>query len=145
MKNKYLEMKEKQQQRVNDFDGWFFAFSKEQFEKGMKSVGLKPTDTDKVVRTFGGGFVLKDRVSELDEIFRSYRRELEAAIDTDKTGDGFIYDMFVYELNNHEYSYTGDATETLDSLGLTMKEVMNNIPLCNGFGLAIESCLENAW
>ncbi len=55
--------------------------------------------------------------------------ELDGAIDLDITGfDGemkaalkepdFLLDALVYELNNHEYCYTGDTGPALDALGL---------------------------
>lgn len=31
--------------------------------------------------------------------------------------------MFLYELDNHEYGYTGDLEDTLDCLGLTWEEL----------------------
>ena len=40
MKNKYDEIKEKHQQRVNNFP-MIFAFSQEQLYEGMKKLGLK--------------------------------------------------------------------------------------------------------
>jgi len=40
--------------------------------------------------------------------------------------ENFVYDMFDYELGNHEYNYTQDITDTLDSLGLTYEEVEGN-------------------
>lgn len=48
------------------------------------------------------------------------RKEKKAA---DEDGTGFLYQMFKYELDNHEYGYTGDFEDTLDSLGLTWEEV----------------------
>ena len=47
MKNKYDEIKEKHQQRVNNFP-MIFAFSQEQLYERMKKLGLKSTDTDKI-------------------------------------------------------------------------------------------------
>ena len=55
----------------------------------------------------------------MHETFARHHKELQAAIDADPTGEGFIKDMFLYELENHEYSYTGTAEDALDSLGLT--------------------------
>ena len=68
---------------------------------------------------FGGGYCRKSDVAKLNEMFTRHRKELEDAIAGDKTGQGFICDMFLQELENHEYSYTGDVQETLDALGIT--------------------------
>ena len=123
MANKYLELKAKHQQEVDDFP-MFFAFSESQFEEGMKKLGLKPTDT-KLIYKLGstGGFYRKSDSQALKDMFLRHRQEQADAIAADKTGKGYIYDMFNYELANHEYAYTGDLEPTLDALGLTIEEV----------------------
>lgn len=143
MSNKYLEMKKKHQKIIDAFDGWFFAFSKEQFNEGMKKVGLNPEDTDKILRIFGGGFVLKERVAEMEAMFDKNYQEMQEAIKADVEGTGFIYDMFLYELENHEYSYTGEVEDTLDALGFEIDEVLNNAQMSKGLCLAIETCMQN--
>lgn len=45
--NAYKVLKEKRQQEVNSFP-IAFAFSDQQFDEGMRKLGLNPTDTDKV-------------------------------------------------------------------------------------------------
>ena len=65
--------------------------------------------------------------------------ELQAAIDADLTGKGFIFDMFSYELANHEYNYTGDISSTLEALNLTEDEVNNNKRIQLGLKLAIKA------
>ena len=35
----------------------------------------------------------------------------------------FAYDMFRYELANHEYGYTYDTDDTVEALGLTYDEI----------------------
>jgi hypothetical protein len=47
--------------------------------------------------------------------------------------------MFVYELGNHEYSYTGDIDETLDALGFTIEDIKNDERLEKGLLLAMKS------
>ena len=139
MSNQYAEMKERQQRVVNDFNGWFFAFSNEQFDEGMKKIGLNPEETDKICRIGGGGYILKDRLKAMEFMFDSIHKELEAAIEADTDGTGFIYDMFRYELANHEYGITGELDETLDALGLTEEDINASTALTNGLGLAIEN------
>ena len=41
---------------------------------------------------------------------------MAAAIAEDKTGDGFLYQMFLCELDNHEYGGTGGSKDTADAL-----------------------------
>ena len=44
--------------------------------------------------------------------------------------------MFFSELENHEYSYTGSAEDTLDSLGLSFEDVAADPRLAHGLDLA---------
>ena len=59
-------------------------------------------------------------------MFERHHREIVEAIEADKRGDGFIYDMFTYELANHEYCYTEDPSEALQALHLTPEDIENN-------------------
>lgn len=132
MANKYNALKEKHQKEVNDFP-MFFAFNNSQFEEGMKKLGLKPTDTKKIYKLGNtGGFYRRSDSDALHEMFHRHTEEMSAAIAADPTGDGFIYDMFNYELANHEYGYTGDLEPTLDALGLTMDEIRKDPRLTHG-------------
>lgn len=73
--------------------------------------------------------------------YARHEKEMAAAISDDKTGDGFIYQMFLYELNNHEYGYTGDSEETLDALDYTMEQVQADARLLHGFEKARKKIL----
>lgn len=126
MANQYLELKKKFEDEFSAFPIQF-AFSKEQFAEGMKKLGLDPEkDTDKVCTGFGGGFFKKTDTDALIAMLDSHDKQLKAAIAEDSTGEGFIYDMFYYELANHEYGYTRDLTQTLDALGMTLDSVNAN-------------------
>ena len=121
--NKYVQMRKRQQEEFNALP-LGFAFSNEQFEKMMIGWGLDPQkDTDKIFRIPGGGFVQKKDRTLLHDMLNRHDAEMQVAIKEDKTGDGFIYEMFLYELNNHEYGYTRDAEETLDALGYTFEQL----------------------
>jgi len=116
--NQYQEMRNRQQAEINAFP-MFFAFNKQQFAEGMRTLGLSLSDTCQMCSIFGGGYCRKSDAAKLDEMLARHRKELEDAISSDKTGKGFIFDMFLQELENHEYSYTGDVQEALDALGIT--------------------------
>lgn len=89
--------------------------------------GLDPEkDLDKIVSIGAGGYIQKKDRSLMHETFDRHRRERKEAIAADQTGEGFIFDMFLYELNNHEYGYTGDTSEALEALGLTAQEVVDD-------------------
>ena len=140
--NPYQEMRNRQQAEVNAFP-IFFAFSNNQFEEGMHKLGLAIKDTCQVCSIGTGGYCRKSDVAKLNEMFRRHRTELEDAIASDKTGQGFICDMFLHELENHEYSYTGDVQETLDALGITA-QYMEAVPqLLDGLALACEKAMQH--
>ena len=141
--NTYLKLKQKHQEEVNSFP-MAFAFNQKQFEEGMKKIGLKPTDTDKVYGMRGtGGFYKKTDHDKLSEMFDRHKEEMKNAIESDKTGDNFIYDMFNYELSNHEYVITYSVDDTLNALGLTEEEVNNNPVLLHGLQKARKAQFNN--
>lgn len=56
-----------------------------------------------------------------------------------KTGEGFIKEMFQFELANYEFDYTHELEPTLEALNLTKKQIRENKTLKNGLLLAINS------
>lgn len=134
--NRYTEMRQRQQEVFNALP-LGYAFSDAQFDQMMRGWGLDPeTDLDKIYKFPGGGFVQKKHHKLLRDTLDSFDAERQAAIDADKTGEGFIFEMFLAELENHEYGYTGDATDALDALGLTAEEVVADERLNRGFTMA---------
>lgn len=134
--NKYMELKARQQQEVNALP-LGFAFSEKQFKEMMTGWGLDPEkDLDKIVSIGYGGFVQKKDRSIMHETFDRHKWELKEAIAADKTGEGFIFDMFLSELDNHEYGYTGDTTDALEALGFTAQEVVDDLRLNRGISKA---------
>jgi len=126
-KNAYEILRNKQQEEFNKFP-MGFAFSDEQFKEAMEKLGLTEKDTDKVVSIGAGGFIRKSDVKLFNEMNNRLDKEKKEAIAADKDGTGFIKDMFLYELGNHEYIITYDLTDTLDSLDLTMEDVKKKPP-----------------
>ena len=134
--NRYADLKQRQQQEFSAFP-MQFAFSDSQFAEGMAALGLEPTDTDKIYKAPGGGFYRREDRPRLYDMMGRFDRELQEAIAGDQTGDGFIYEMFLYELNVHEYGYTMDTEDTLDALGYTVEEVLGNPRLKRGIEKAV--------
>lgn len=120
--NAYQEMITRHQAEFNSFP-MFFAFNNQQFDEGMQKLGLNLTDTKSVCSFGAGGFYRKSDAPQLREMLDRHHQEIADAIAADLTGDGFIYDMFDYELGNHEYAYTQDLSDTLQALNLTPEEV----------------------
>lgn len=135
--NKYLDMRNRHQAEVNAFP-MHFCFGEEQIRKKFEELGLdREKDLDKIVVIKGtGGFVLKEDAPALKEMLDRHSREMEEAIADDKSGNGFIYEMFLYELNNHEYGYTYDASDALRSLKLTLKQIEASPALKHGWDRA---------
>ena len=134
--HRYMELKQRQQAEFNAFP-MQFAFSERQFAEGMAALGLEPTDTDKIYSAPGGGFYRREDSQRLKDMTDRFDRELAGAIAADKTGEGFIYEMFLCELDDHEYGYTGDTTDALRALGYTAAEVLENPQLKRGFEKAV--------
>ena len=132
----YLELKQSHNNEVNAFP-FFFAFSNKQFEEGMAKFGLLTTDTDKIYKLGNtGGFYLRTDAERLHEMFSRHEKEMQDAIDADTTGEGFILEMFDYELADHEYIVTCDVSSTLDALGLTPDDIEKDQRLQHGLKLA---------
>lgn len=140
--NKYAEMRQRQQQEVNALPIGF-AFGNRQFEEMMSGWGLDPEkDLDKIYRLGGtGGFYKKTDAQLIRDTFKRHEEELEAAIAEDKTGDGFIYEMFLNELADHEYGYTGEYEDTLDAVGYTWEEVQADKRLLHGLEKAAQKIM----
>lgn len=135
--NEYMEMRDRQQK---EFDALplGFAFGQKQFEEMMRSWDLDPEkDTGKICSIGAGGYIQKKDVELLRQTSKRHKEEMEAAIAGDKTGEGFIYQMFLCELDNHEYGYTGDTSDTLEALGYTAEQVLESPCLKRGIEKAV--------
>lgn len=137
--NKYLQMKKAHQEEVNNFP-MVFAFSKQQFEEAMSKLGLTSTDIDKICSIGGGGIIRKTDVDSLKSMFDKHNKEKQEAINND---DEYIFQMFNYELSNHEYCYTGSISDTLDALGFTYDEIQANSRLLTALNSAIDEQRNN--
>ena len=137
--NAYAEMKKRHQEEVNALP-MYWAFTEERFDE----VGLTKNDTDKLCRAPGGGFCLASDAQMIADTLIRHRKELEAAIEADATGDDFVKDMFMYELRNHEYTYTCDVEETVESCGFTIEQVENDKRLLHGLETAAKQLREAA-
>ena len=137
--NEYKALKDKHQAEVNAFP-MFFAFNNAQFDRGMKELGLEPGDTGQIYKLGNtGGYYRRSDAGRFHEMLDRHSAEMEAAISADKTGNGFIFQMFCYELANHEYIITGDVSDALDALGLTADDVNASKNLQHGLKLAIKT------
>ena len=118
--NEYRKLKNKHQEEYNALPK-FFAFSEEDFEKGMSTLGLM------------GMFYLKEDEPLFKETIQRFHDALQKAISEDETGDNFIYQMFYTELINHEYAFTEDPEDALTALNLTWEQIQADPRLKHGF------------
>ena len=140
--NAYQEMKDRQQKEFDAFP-MGAAFSQQQFQNMMEKWGLTVNDTDKICSIGGGCYIRKTDIAAFTTLINKTAAKLKNAITADTTGDGFIFDMFVYELANHEYCITYDLDDTLDALGLTIEEIKADKRLHYGLNKAIKHYLKN--
>ena len=133
--NQYQELKQKHFEELNNFP-FLVAFDSIGLGFGLKKLGLKPTDTDKITLVNKSVFVKNEDVQAWKEMIARHKKEMREAIKNDKTGTGFIYDMFFSELNNHEYGYTFDDIDTIESLGYSREDIEKNSALKNGLQFA---------
>lgn len=122
MSNAYTNMRMRQQAEVNSFP-LGAAFNDKQFREMMEGWGLTENDTDKILSIGAGCFIRKTDSEALHGMFQRHNAEMQEAIAADKTGGGFIRDMFYAEMANYEYGYTLDLQDTLMALGLTAEEI----------------------
>ena len=135
--NRYAELRNRQQEEFNALP-LGFAFGQKQFDEMMRGWGLDPEkDVDKIYSIGAGGYVQKKDADLLHQTRERHDKEMAVANAEDKTGEGFIYEMFLYELENHEYGYTRDTDDTLDALGYTAEEVICDPRLKRGIEKAV--------
>ena len=140
--NTYKALRDRQSKEMNAFP-LGAAFSNKQFEEMMQKWGLTVDDTDKICSLGAGCFIRKSDKQAFLDMMKRFQDEKKAAIEQDKTGEGFIFDMFLYELGNHEYCITYDLDETLDAVGLSEEEINGDQRLSHGLQKAIKTYLKN--
>lgn len=140
--NAYKELTERHQKEVNAFPIGA-AFSDKQFAEMMQGWGFTLENTDKICSLGGGCFIRRSDKDAFLEMMERHTKEMKDAIAADETGDGFIYDMFYYELANHEYCITYDYAETLDACNISYKQLNSDKRLMHGLEKARKDYLEN--
>lgn len=127
MSESYREMRDRHQAEFNAFADKhiFFAYDDKQFDEGLARFGLARTKEDmkKLVRIESGAYMLRERVPELKADYERRHAELVAACDADRTGEGFLYQMFLCELMDHEFCYTMDPEEAVECTPYTLEEI----------------------
>lgn len=141
----YKAMKDRHQAEVNKLP-LAFAFTHDRFIEKLTEWNITEEEAKNgaIIGIGNAGFI---RSSDKELVFETLERihdEEQAAIAADTTGDGYIYQMFLYELNNHEFSYTGDVEETLAALQLTADDINGSEALRHGLKKAVKE-IAGAW
>ena len=114
-----------------------FAFNDDQFHDMLEKFGLTLDEKDKLRRIPGGGFCLATDAKMIVETMLSWSKKLSEIIETD---DEFAVDALRYELDNHEYGYTGEPDDALLELGLPSDVNKLDERMKNLFCRATELC-----
>lgn len=120
---KYLsEYMEERQTKAFDKAGAFFAFGKEQLEKGKAKSGI--TD-NKDLTQLGAGLICPKATADtlIEELNNIYKECIEEDIK-----DNGLNAIIRRELNNHEAYYTRDISSTVEALQdypVSEKDILN--------------------
>lgn len=140
----YKEYKENITQEINDFTKKYciWAFSQKQLDEALKEHNLTEKEfQDNYCSFFGGGAIRQDKVQEYLELTKRQDEELKELMKDEQ----FAYEALYYELTNHEYGYTYDATDTLASLNLTAEDIEKNQVLNRAFCKAANEIKESQY
>lgn len=133
--NRYRELcEERNKVNLKQFD-CFFAFSKEQFEQGLKSI--RPLqEGEKLVKIGGGGFATKDGYKRLAAYYESMQEKIKQECDPQE--------VYCYEFNNYEscIAYDGDMNAIRIIIDYWGEEVARKIVRKCAF-YSIDHLLEN--
>lgn len=123
----YAELKQKQQQEVNEFP-LGFAFSNDQFSKMMDNWGLnadKKEDIKKIVSIGAGGYVQIKDIPSMNKMFRRHKKELrEFRKNKNELKKAILHEMF-----NIEYEYSHDDEHLCNNLGVNFNDFKKDTEL----------------
>jgi hypothetical protein len=111
-----------------------YAYTAEALAEVMAEMGV--TSKDELVGTYGGGCMTRADYNSYMETLRRHGQERMDAIRKDKSGKGFIREMFTSMLAEDEYGFTCDESGVLDNLGLTAEDFAEIPALAVGLSLA---------
>ena len=139
----YKELKNKHQKEFEKLP-IMFAYGKEQFEEGMKKLGLEPNETDKICSLGNGGFIKKIDIPKLKEWNNNTIKDMKEPM----KDDDFVLEMFEYEMENHEYQYSRDDEEVVNACDLDIDDLQDE-RLWSLYKQAkkkyLHLCAENDW
>jgi hypothetical protein len=117
----HKQLKEKHRQELSEFTGLFWAFNAEQFAEGVRTIGA--TSYSLLASIGAGGYILRERLPAFKEMLAQHAAETRQ-LNKDRKA---LLDGLVYELGNHEFCYTHDATDAARALGLELADIPADI------------------
>lgn len=104
----------------------YWAFGEQQFKELLQKLNLKDTkeDLQKLVNIGYGGLMLKSDLHLLENHNATFSKEKLLFWLTHNFK--FAYSALRYEMNNHEYYYTCDISDTLEALRINIEDIQNN-------------------
>lgn len=136
--NAYEQLITKQKKEYNAFPMYMCCCQKD-YEEMMRYFGLTTNDEDKIT-TVGLDtycYIRKSDEQAYCDMMKRHDNELKEAILNDKTGEGFIYEMFSYELKTYGY-ISDELEETLFNLTLKIEDKNVKDLLLHGYKKAKE-------
>jgi hypothetical protein len=110
----YTELKERQSREFEAFP-IAYAFSEKQLQEALLQLNAEKQDCC----TVGGGSIIKKTdLQSFKDLINKHDAELKKVFETDE----LLIDAIIYELCNHEYSYTMDSSDTVEALGLDLND-----------------------
>lgn len=121
--NQYREMMKRHSAEIQAISAKF-AFSVAKINEQLCALGLERSSTNEVCIVGDTGlFYVGSNAALYCETYARQHQELEDAISADKTGTGFIFQMLLAALIDHEYAFTEDCEEALTALGYSMADI----------------------
>ena len=114
----YQQLKQKHQDEFEAFP-IFFAFNQKQFADGMKKLSV--LSRGELLDVGYGGYIRKIDEKSFDEMLKRHEEEKRIALQ-DKE---FLIGALRYELANHEYCITYDASDALVAVGISLDSDFN--------------------
>lgn len=131
--NAYTSMRQRHRQEVETFP-MAFAFGENRLSEILAEWGVSRED---VCSVYGAGDIIrkKDKADYLAMCER-HVQEVRDAVAEDKTGKGFILDMFLSEMDAHEFLWTENMDDVLAAIPFTRDEISGSEAMRNGLMLA---------
>lgn len=116
----YIDLKNKHQAEFDKFPK-AYAFTDADIPAVLAK--LFCDSVDQIINLGCGFFIRKEDHLAYDKMCERHRRELREAMEADDTDCGFNCEMFLYEMQNHEYGLTCDATGVIVACGITRADL----------------------